>query len=88
MDDNIRTLVRLTVMTNNLPVDYEIEPYRRFGSNDGQKFYSLSAKTRKTNSTVVEYTNKHGTVYYGRAKLFFKLNERGNLYMQCIRGKL
>ena len=65
------------VMTNNLPVDYEIEPYRRFESNDGQKFYSLSAKTRKTNSTVVEYTNKHGTVYYGRAKLFFKLNERG-----------
>lgn len=57
-------------MTNNLPVDYDIEPYRRFESNDGQKFYSLSAKTRKTNSTVVEYTDKNGTVYYGRAKLF------------------
>ena len=77
VDDNIRTLVRLYVMTNNLPVDYEIEPYRRFESNDGQKFYSLSAKTRKTNSTVVEYTDKNGTVYYGRAKLFLKLNERG-----------
>ena len=70
VDDNIRTLVRLSVMTNNLPVDYEIEPYRRFESNDGQKFYSPSAKIRKTNSTVVEYTDKHGTVNYGRAKSF------------------
>ena len=77
VDDNIRTLVRLYVMTNNLPVDYEIEAYRRFESIDGQKYYSLSAKTRKTNSTVVEYTDKDGTVYYGRAKLFLKLNESG-----------
>lgn len=77
VDDNIQTLVRLYVLTNNLPVDYEIEPYRRFESNDGQKYYSLSAKTRKTNSTVVEYTDKNGTVYYGRAKLFLKLNESG-----------
>ena len=58
------------VMTNNLPVDYEIEPYRRFESNGGQKFYSLSAKARKTNLTVVEYTDKNGTVYYGRANSF------------------
>lgn len=64
-------------MANNLPVDYEIDPYRRFESNDGQKYYSLSAKTRKTNLTVVEYTDKNGTVYYGRAKLFLKLNESG-----------
>ena len=70
MDDNIRTLVRLNVMANNLLVDYEIEPYRRFESNDVRKYYSLSAKTRKTNSTVVEYTDKNGTVYYGRAKHF------------------
>ena len=49
VDDNIQTLVRLHVMTNNLPVDYEIEPCRRFESNDGQKFYSLSAKACKTN---------------------------------------
>ena len=77
VDNNIRTLVRLYVTTNNLPVDYEIEPYRRFESNDGQKFYSLSAKTHKMNSTVVEYTDKNGTVSYGRAKLFLKLNERG-----------
>lgn len=45
-------------MTNNLPVDYEIQPYRRFECNDGQKFYSLSAKTRKKNSTVIEYTER------------------------------
>ena len=49
VDDNIQTLVRLHVMTNNLPVYYEIEPCRRFESNDGQKFYSLSAKACKTN---------------------------------------
>lgn len=58
VDDNIQTLVRLYVMTNNLPVDYEIQPYRRFECNDGQKFYSLSAKTRKKNSTVIEYTER------------------------------
>ena len=62
VDDNIRTLARLYVMINNLPVDHEIEPYRRFESNEGQKFYSLIAKTHKTNLTVVENT---------------KLNERG-----------
>ena len=77
VDDNIRTLVRLYVMKNNLPLDYEIVPYLRFESNDGQKFYSLSTKTRKTNSTVVEYTDKDGAIYYGRVKLFLKLNERG-----------
>ena len=55
-------------MTNNLPVDYAIEPYHGFESNDSQKFYSLSAKTHKINLTVVEYTNKNGTDYYGRAK--------------------
>ena len=32
VDDKIRTLVRLNVMTNNLPVDYEIVAYRRFES--------------------------------------------------------
>ena len=77
VDDNIRSLVRLNVMTNNLPVDYEIEASCRFESNVGQKYYSLNAKTRKTNSTVVEYTDENGTVYYGRAKLFLKLNESG-----------
>ena len=74
VDDSIRTLVRLNVMTNNLPVDCEIEAYRRFESNDNQKYYSLSAKTRKTKSTVVEYIDKDGT---GRAKLFLRLNESG-----------
>ena len=32
---------------------------------------------RRIYSTVVEYTDKNGTVCYGRAKLFLKLNERG-----------
>ena len=32
---------------------------------------------RRIYLTVVEYTDKNGTVCYGRAKLFLKLNERG-----------
>ena len=57
-DGNVQTLVRVIVMANKLPTDYELEPYRRFEGNDGQKFYSLGTKTRKTDSTVIEYTDK------------------------------
>lgn len=65
-------------MAKKLPADYKIEPYRRFESDDGQKFYSLRVKTRKTDSTVVEYIdNVNNTVCYGRVKLFLKLNEGG-----------
>ena len=73
-------------MTNNFSVDYEIEPYCRCEGNDGQKYYSLSAKTCKTNSTVVEYTNKNGTVYYGRVKLFLKLNGSGICICNALEG--
>lgn len=42
---------------------------------EGQKFYSSVAKTWKTNSTVIEYTENFA-VCYGRVKLFLKLNSK------------
>lgn len=72
IDSNIKTLLRVFVMANKLPSDYELEPYRRFESDDGQKFYSLGTKTRKTVSTVIEYTDRNNALCYGRVTLFFK----------------
>lgn len=81
--ENILTLVRVFVITNRWQKDYEVETYRRFESDEGQKFYSSYAKTWKTDSTVIEYTD-NDTVRYGRVKLFLKLNNRGI----CVCDKL
>lgn len=77
IDSNIQTLVRVFVIANKLPTDYELEPYRRFESDDGQKFYSLARKTRKTDSTVIEYTDRNNTLCYGRVTLFLKIRDSG-----------
>ena len=69
------TLVKVHVIINRWPKDYEIEAYRRFESDEGQKFYSSLAKTWKTNSTVIEYT-ENCSVCYGRVKIFLKLNSK------------
>ena len=76
INNNILTLVRMFVISNRWPNDYGVESYRRFESDEGQKFYSTHAKTWKTDSTVIEYTY-NGLVRYGRVKLFLKLNNRG-----------
>ena len=54
IDSNILTLLKVHVITNRWPKDYEVEAYRRLESDEGQKFYSSLAKTWKTNSTVIE----------------------------------
>ena len=77
IDSNIQTLARVFVMANKLPTDYELEPFRRFESDDGQKFYSLGTKTRKTDSTVIEYTDRNNTLCYGRVTLFLKIHDFG-----------
>ena len=77
IDSNIQTFVRVFVMANKLPTDYELEPFRRFESDDGQKFYSLGTKTRKTDSTVIEYTDRNNTLCYGRVTLFLKIADFG-----------
>lgn len=77
IDSNIQTLVRVFVMANKLSTDYELEPYRRFESDDGQKFYSSGTKTRKTDSTVIEYTDRNNTLCYGRVTLFLKIHDFG-----------
>lgn len=83
VDSNILTLVKVHVITNRWLKDYEVEAYRRFESDEGQKFYSSLAKIWKTNSTVIEYTENFA-VCYGRVKLFLKLNSKGI----CICNKL
>ena len=77
IDNNILTLVRIFVMANKLPADYELEPYRRFESDDGQKFFSLGTKTRKTDSTVIEYFDRNNTLCYGRVTHFLKIHDFG-----------
>ena len=47
IDNNILTLVRIFVMANKLPAEYELEPYRRFESDDGQKFFFWARKHAK-----------------------------------------
>ena len=83
IDNNILTLVRVHVIANRWPQDYEIEAYRRFENDEGQKFYSSHAKTWKTDSTVIEYVDKDN-VFYGRVKHFLRLNDRG----LCVCDKL
>ena len=83
IDNNILTLVRVHAISNKWPQDYEIEAYRRFENDEGQKFYSSHAKTWKTDSTVIEYLDKDN-VFYGRVKHFFRLNDRG----LCVCDKL
>ena len=83
IDSNILTLVKVHVITNRWPKDYEVETYRQFESDEGQKFYSSLAKTWKTNSTVIEYT-KNCSVCYGKVKLFLKLNSKAI----CVCDKL
>ena len=83
IDSKILTLVKVHVITNRWPRDYEVEAYLRFESDEGQKFYSSLAKTWKTNSTVIEYT-ENCSVCYGRVKLFLKLNSKAI----CVGDKL
>ena len=83
IDSDILTLVKVHVIINRWPKDYEVEAYRRFQSDEGQKFYSSLAKTWKTNSTVIEYTENY-SVCYGRVKIFFKLNGKAI----CVCDKL
>ena len=75
IDANSLTLLKVHVITNIWPKDYQVEAYRQFESDEGQKFYSSLAKTWKTNSTVMEYTG-NCSVCYGRVKLFLKLNTK------------
>lgn len=77
IDNNILTLVRIFVMANKLPAYYELEPYCRFESDDGQKFFSLGTKTRKTDSTVIEYFDRNNTLCYGRVTHFLKIQDFG-----------
>ena len=83
IDSDILTLVKVHVIINRWPKDYEVEAYRRFESDEGQKFYSSLAKTWKTNSTVIEYT-ENCSVCYGRVKIFLKLNGKAI----CVCDKL
>ena len=64
-------------MANKLPAYYELEPYCRFESDDGQKFFSLGTKTRKTGSTVIEYFDRNNTLCYGRVTHFLKIHDFG-----------
>ena len=77
IDNNILTLVRIFVMANKLPAYYELEPYCRFESDDGQKFFSLGTKTRKTDSTVIEYFDRNNALCYGRVTHFLKIHDFG-----------
>ena len=83
IDNSILTLVRVHVIANRWLQDYEIEAYRRFENDEGQKFCSSHAKTWKTDSTVIEYVDKDN-VCYGRVKHFLRLNDRG----LCVCDKL
>lgn len=83
IDSNILTLVRIFVIANRWPIDYELQSFRRFESDEGQTFYSSHAKTWKTNSTVIEYID-NDSVCYGRIKIFVKLNNEGI----CVCDKL
>lgn len=77
IDGNMKTLVMLFVAKNKWPSNYELEAYRRFDSDEGQKFYSLAVKTRKTDSTVIEYTDDKSNICYGRVKIFLKIFNHG-----------
>ena len=44
IDSDILTLVKVHVIINRWPKDYEIEAYRRFESDEGQNFIPLSLK--------------------------------------------
>ena len=48
-------MVKVHVITNRWPKDYEVEADRRFESDEGQKCYSSLAKTWKTNSTLTKF---------------------------------
>ena len=83
IDSNILTLVKVHGIINRWPKYYEVEAYRRFESDEGQKSYSSLAKTWKTNSTVIEYT-ENCSVCRGRVKVFLKLNGKAI----CVCDKL
>ena len=76
IDANPLTFVRIFVIANRWRNDYHLETFCRFESDSGQKYYSSLAKTWKTDSTIIEYTDKD-SVCYGRVKLFLKLNNKG-----------
>lgn len=54
----MKSLVTLFVTKDRWPASYELEAYRRFDSDEGQKFYSEAVKTRKTDSTQYEDIRK------------------------------
>lgn len=76
VDNNMKTLLKIYVLKQQLPLDSEIETYRRFESIDGQKFYSDTIKTRKTDSSVIEYI-QNNTVNYGKIITFFRIQDQG-----------
>ena len=78
------TLVKVHGIINSWPKYYEVEAYRQFESDEGQKSYSSLAKTWKTNSTVIKYTENNCSVCRGRVKIFLKLNGKAI----CVCDKL
>ena len=68
-------MVKVYVNANRWPIDYEVEAYHRFDSDESKKIHSSLLKTWKIESTVIEYTANF-VVCYGRVKLFLKLNDK------------
>lgn len=76
--DNILTLAQVYLIVNNWHEEYDNKNAEIFFIHEnkyGQRFSSIMyERARKTDSSVIEYTDQGGHISFGKIKCFLKLN--------------
>lgn len=78
IDNNFKTKIRVFMALNEGLKDYILQAFARFVDMNGQKIDSMAwNKTKKTDSTVIEFVDRNGEIYFGRIKFFLKAGNKG-----------
>lgn len=76
--DNILTLARVYFIVNNCQEDYDnrnVEIFYIFENKYGQRFSSIMyERARKTDCSVIEYTDQGGHICFGKIQCFLRIN--------------
>lgn len=76
--DNILTLARVYFIVNNCQEDYDnrnVEIFYIFENKYGQRFSSIMyERARKTDCSVIEYTDESGHICFGKIQCFLRIN--------------
>ena len=75
--DNILSLARVYLAVNNCQEKYDknAEMFFIYENNYGQRFSRIMYEcARKTDSSVIEYTDQGGHISFGKIQCFLRIN--------------